>query len=172
MPDQVLRPVIRPATVSDCAAILNFIKELACYEKLEHLMVGTATDLERTLFCDTPHAKALIVEEAGTAVGFALYFYSYSTFLCRYGIYVEDLYIQETCRGKGYGKALLKHICEEAVKNNCGRVEWQCLDWNTPAIEFYLKLGATPMSDWTVYRLDRDKIEQVICMNTVPSIGF
>lgn len=159
MVKHVLQCTIRPAQASDCPVILTFITELARYEKLEHLMVGTIQDLQKTLFCENPRAKVLIVEEDQKPVGFSLYFYNYSTFLCRYGIYVEDLYIQESCRGKGYGKALLQHICEEAIHNNCGRVEWQCLDWNKPAINFYLNIGATPMSDWTVYRLDREAME-------------
>jgi GNAT superfamily N-acetyltransferase len=152
---------IRFAEERDCAAIVAFIKELALYEKLEHAAVVTEGDVRRTLFCANPRAEVLIAEEGGTEVGFALYFHNYSTFLGRYGIYIEDIYVREEARGKGIGKALLRHVCREAVKRDCGRVEWWCLDWNKPSIDFYINLGAEPMTDWTVYRLNREQIEKV-----------
>ena len=152
---------IRFAKSSDSELILTFIKELARYEQLEHEVVGTIEDIQQTLFSEKARAEVLIVEEGEKPVGFALFFQNYSTFLCRYGIYIEDLYIREDFRGKGYGKALLKRICQEAVKRKCGRVEWWCLDWNKSSVDFYLSLNAEPMSDWTVYRLNRKQIEEM-----------
>jgi GNAT superfamily N-acetyltransferase len=150
---------IRKAVITDSVLILDFIKALAAYEKMEDSVVGSVNDVENTLFNPNPCAEVIILEENGNPAGFALYFLNYSTFLCRYGIYVEDIYVHEAFRGKGYGKALLKHICALALERNCGRVEWWCLDWNKPSIDFYLSLGAEPMSDWTVYRLNRRDIE-------------
>lgn len=153
---------IRNAAKEDCQLILTFIKELAAYEKLEEAVVGTAEDIKATLFIDNPKAEAIILEVNGNPAGFALYFQNYSTFLCRYGIYIEDIYVRQQFRGAGYGKALLKYICNLAIERNCGRVEWWCLDWNKPSIDFYLGLGAEPMSDWTVYRLHRKQIEEIV----------
>jgi GNAT superfamily N-acetyltransferase len=152
---------IRKANIEDSQIILDFITELASYEELEHHVVGTIEDVQKTLFNDNPRAEVLILEDQNEPAGFALYFHNYSTFLCRYGIYIEDIYVREKYRGKGYGKKLLKAICKEAIKRDCGRVEWWCLDWNKPSIDFYLKLGAEPMSDWTVYRLGREQIENI-----------
>ena len=153
--------IIRKAEVKDCALILTFINELAAYEHLEDCVVGTAEQIQETLFTSNPRAEVLILEENGQPAGFALYFHNYSTFLCRYGIYIEDIYVREQYRGKGYGKQLLRHICSLALEKDCGRVEWWCLDWNKPSIDFYLNLGAEPMSDWTVYRLNRSEIETI-----------
>jgi GNAT superfamily N-acetyltransferase len=153
---------IRKANINDSAMLLTFIKELAAYEQLEDAVVGTVDHIKKTLFADNPKAEALILEENGEPAGFALYFHNYSTFLCRYGIYVEDIYVREKYRGKGYGKALLKHICKLAIERDCGRVEWWCLDWNKPSIDFYLSLDAEPMTDWTVYRLNRKEIEAMV----------
>ena len=150
---------IRSASPEDSGIVLEFIKELAAYEQLEDHVVGTTAHIHNTLFCDNPRAEVLILEDLGVPAGFALYFHNYSTFLCRYGIYIEDIYVRESFRGRGYGKALLKHICTLALKRDCGRVEWWCLDWNKPAIDFYLSLGAEQMSDWTVYRLNRPEIK-------------
>jgi len=149
---------IRPAERKDCPTILAFIKELAAYEKLEHCMVATMEDVEKILFGPNPKAEVLMLEEDGEAAGFALFFHNCSTFLGRYGIYIEDLYVREKFRGRGYGKTLLRHICTIAKDRDCGRVEWWCLDWNQPSIDFYLSLGAEPMSEWTVYRLNKEKI--------------
>lgn len=152
---------IRAANVNDCEIILTFIKELAAYENLSECVVGTLDDVKKTLFSPNPRAEVLIVEENGIPAGFALYFHNYSTFLCRYGIYIEDIYVREQFRGKGYGKKLLQQICTIALERNCGRVEWWCLDWNKSSIDFYLNLGAEPMSDWTVYRLNRAEMEAI-----------
>lgn len=152
---------IRKATPSDSQVILDFIKELAAYEQLADQVVATLENINTTLFCDNPRAEVLILEVEGKPAGFALFFHNYSTFLCKYGIYIEDIYVRDTYRGRGYGKALLKHICMLAQERDCGRVEWWCLDWNKPSIDFYLQLGAEPMSDWTVYRLNREQIEEI-----------
>lgn len=155
------RPYIRKANSHDSETILTFIKELARYEELEDRVVGTLEQIEKTLFCTDPRAEVLILEYDKKPAGFAIYLHNYSTFLCRYGIYVEDIYVREEYRGKGYGKALLKHICKIALERDCGRVEWWCLDWNKPSIDFYLSLGAEQMSDWTVYRLSKPEIEKM-----------
>lgn len=152
---------IRKANIHDSETILAFIKELASYEKLEDSVVGTVEQIQKTLFGTSPRAEVIILESDGTPAGFALYFHNYSTFLCRYGIYIEDIYVREQYRGKGYGKALLKHVCQLAIERDCGRVEWWCLDWNKPSIDFYLSLGAEPMSEWTVYRLNKTEIEHM-----------
>ncbi len=152
---------IRPATLNDASIILAFIKELAAYEKLDEHVVATHDDVINTFFCENPRVEAVILEENNEPVGSAIYFHNYSTFLCRHGIYIEDIYVREQHRGKGYGKALLKHICEIAHARNCGRVEWWCLDWNKPSIDFYLGLGAEAMTDWTVYRLDEHQLKKI-----------
>lgn len=153
--------VIRKANIQDSETILLFIKELASYEKLEDSVTGTVEQIQNTLFGANPRAEVIILESDGKAAGFAIFFHNYSTFLCRYGIYIEDIYIREQYRGKGYGKALLKHVCQLAIDRDCGRVEWWCLDWNKPSIDFYLSLGAEPMSEWTVYRLNKSEIEHM-----------
>ncbi len=153
---------IRKASREDSAIILNFIQELAAYEQLDHHVVATIDDIYKTLFCHDPKAEVLILDVNGQPAGFALFFHNYSTFLCKYGIYIEDIYVREAFRGYGYGKLLLKHICKVAKERDCGRVEWWCLDWNKPSIDFYQKLGAEPMSDWTVYRLDQKKIDEIV----------
>ena len=152
---------IRNAEKEDSALILQFIKELAEYEKMADLVVATVEDVEHTIFGPNPKAEVLIISEKNKPAGFALFFHNYSTFLCKYGIYIEDIYIREEYRGKGFGKALLQHICKLAITRDCGRVEWWCLDWNKSSIDFYLNLGAEPMSDWTVYRLDRKSIDKI-----------
>lgn len=146
--------IIRPAQKTDCEQILTFIRELAIYEKAEHEVLATVSDLENTLFCDSPKAHAVICYLGATPVGFALYFYNYSTWQGKYGLYLEDLYVAQEHRGLGAGKALLSHLASIAVENNCGRFEWSVLDWNTPAIEFYQSLGAKPKDEWIGYRLD------------------
>lgn len=152
---------IRKANISDNQIILDFIKELAAYEQLSDKVVATIDNIDTTLFCDNPKAEVLILEVDDQPAGFALFFHNYSTFLCKYGIYIEDIYVRETYRGGGHGKALLRHICMLAKERECGRVEWWCLDWNKSSIDFYLKLGAEPMSDWTVYRLNNEEIEML-----------
>lgn len=142
----------RYAGRDDVPLILRFVKELAEYEKLQDEVVADEKTLEEWLF-DRQKAEVIFALEDGKEVGYALFFHNFSTFLGRAGIYLEDLYIQPEYRGKGHGKGLLKKLASIAVERGCGRLEWSCLDWNRPSIDFYLSLGAQPMSDWTVYRL-------------------
>lgn len=144
---------IRKASPGDEARILGFIRELAVYEKLLHEVVADEAALANALFSDHPKVFALIAELDGEAAGFALYFFNFSTFLGRHGLYLEDLYVREDKRGRGLGKALLAALAKIAVDNDCGRMEWSVLDWNAPSIAFYRSLGAAPMDEWTVYRL-------------------
>ena len=142
----------RYAGRSDVPLILGFVKELAEYEKLQDEVVADEKTLEEWLF-DRQKAEVIFALEDGKEIGYALFFHNFSTFLGRAGIYLEDLYIQPEYRGRGHGKGLLKKLASIAVERGCGRLEWSCLDWNRPSIDFYLSLGAQPMSDWTVYRL-------------------
>lgn len=145
---------IRPAVKADTATILHFIRELAIYEKAEHEAKATEEHIHRTLFNEQPKAHAIICELDGEAIGFAVYFFSYSTWQGQYGIYLEDLYVSPAHRGVGAGKQLLIALAKIAVDNDCGRFEWSVLDWNQPAIDFYESLGAKPQSEWMKYRLD------------------
>lgn len=149
--------VIEHAQRADIPVILQLIQGLAAYEKLEGQVTARENDLERTLF-DQNCAHVLIARENGKAVGFALYFYNYSTFLGRPGLYLEDLFVRPECRGRGYGLALMKTLAGVALEKGCGRFEWSCLDDNEPALAFYRSLGARPMSEWTAQRLDEDQI--------------
>ena len=144
---------LRAAAASDVGAIIAFIRELAEYEKLAHEMIATEESLEATLFGDRPAAEVVLAEVSGKPVGFALFFTSYSTFLGRPGLYLEDLYVQPAHRGRGIGKALLQHVARLAYERDCGRLEWAVLDWNEPAIGFYEQMGARAMGDWTTYRV-------------------
>jgi GNAT superfamily N-acetyltransferase len=144
---------IRPARVEDCPLILQFIRELADYEKLLQEVVADVPALEESLFGEIRHAEVVFAEHGGQPVGFALFFHNYSTFLGRPGLYLEDLYIQPAMRGKGFGKTLLAYLAALALERNCGRLEWWVLDWNQPAKDFYQSLGAEPMDDWTVNRV-------------------
>jgi len=144
---------IRPAVREDTATILEFIRSLAQYEKLSHEVLATEDHLKKTLFGDHPYAEVLLGFELDTPVAFCLFFHNYSTFLGRPGIWLEDLYVHEAWRGKGYGKAMLSRLAQIAVERDCGRLEWSVLDWNTPAIRFYKALGAVAMDDWTTFRL-------------------
>ncbi|KAI9343761.1 N-acetyltransferase GCN5 [Zopfochytrium polystomum] len=150
---------IRAATVADVPTIFDFIKGLAIYEKLEREHVGTHADLTATLFGERPYAHVFIASlpEKGD-VGFCLYFFNYSTFLCKPGIYLEDLFVKEEARGLGVGKALLKHLAKEALRLGCGRLDWQALDWNTPAINFYLGIGAKSLDEWKSFRLTGENL--------------
>ena len=150
----------RPAERKDIPLILQFIKELADYEHMLDQVVADEALLESWLF-DKQKAEVIFAVEEGTEVGFALFFHNFSTFLGRAGIYLEDLYVKPEFRGKGYGKGLLKKLASIAVERGCGRLEWWCLDWNKPSIDFYLSLGAEPMSDWTVYRITGDTLTQL-----------
>ena len=148
----------RNAERKDTALILKFIKELADYEKMLDEVVADVPTLETWIF-DRGKAEVIFALENGKEVGFALFFHNFSTFLGRSGIYLEDLYVKPEHRGKGYGKAILKKLAAIAVERGCGRLEWWCLDWNKPSIDFYLSLGAEPMSDWTVYRIAGDTLK-------------
>ena len=152
---------IRAATETDTGLILSFIKDLAVYEKLSHEVVATEELLKKTLFEGRRVAEVLIADYQAEPAGFALFFYNFSTFLGRPGIYIEDLYIRPHLWGKGIGKSLLAYIAHLAKGRGCGRVEWRVLDWNQPAIEFYQSLGAKPMDEWTVYRLTGDALEEM-----------
>lgn len=142
----------RFAKRSDIPLILNFIRGLAEYEKMSDEVVADEKTLEEWIF-DKQKAEVIFALEGEKAVGFALFFHNFSTFLGRAGIYLEDLFVLPEYRGKGYGKALLKKLATIAVERGCGRLEWCCLDWNKPSIDFYLSLGAQPLSDWTTYRV-------------------
>lgn len=145
---------IRKATSDDITQIRQFILELAIYEKAEHEVEATEADLHNTLFGEGATAHCVICESSGQAIGFAVYFFNYSTWQGRNGLYLEDLYVSPSSRGQGAGKALLQHLAKIAVDNNCGRFEWSVLDWNKPAIDFYDSLGAKPKSEWLGYRMD------------------
>ena len=147
----------RFAVEQDTPLILNFIKELADYEHMLDQVVADEATLADQLF-QKKNAEVLFALENGREVGFALFFHNFSTFLGRSGLYLEDLYVRPDCRGKGYGKAILQKLASIAVERGCGRLEWWCLDWNKPSIDFYLSLGAEPLSDWTVYRLTGDTL--------------
>jgi len=148
----MLNHSFRYAEEKDCALILQFIRELASYEKMLDEVVATE-ELLKTWIFEKQKAEVIFALEDGIEVGFALFFHNFSTFLGRAGIYLEDLYVKPKYRGRGYGKGLLKKLAQIAVERGCGRLEWWCLDWNNPSIEFYLSLGAEPMEDWTVYRI-------------------
>jgi len=150
----------RYAERKDISLILHFIKELAAYEKMLDEVVATEELLEEWIF-DKEKAEVIFAVENGREVGFALFFHNFSTFLGRPGIYLEDLFVSPDYRGKGYGKAILKKLAGIAVERGCGRLEWSCLDWNKPSIDFYLSLGAEPMKDWTVYRAAGDTLKRL-----------
>lgn len=151
--------VIREAVRTDAPQILGFIKELAEYEKLSHEVVATVADIEQTVFAGDARAHCLIAEYEGQPAGFALYFFNYSTFLGKYGIYLEDLYVKPEFRGKKIGYRLLQKLAQIAVEKDCARVDWSVLDWNQPAIDFYNSIGAKPMDEWTVFRLTSDALD-------------
>ena len=146
--------LLREATPDDCPLILDFIRELAEYEKLLHEVVATPEILRESLFGEKAYANALIAEYESQPVGYCLYFHNFSTFTGRPGIYLEDLYVQPAMRGKGFGKCMLAYLANLAVAQNFTRVEWSVLDWNEPSIQFYRSIGAAPMDEWTVQRLD------------------
>ena len=152
---------IRPAAPHETALILSFIRDLAVYERLEHAVVATEADLKRTLFGPEAVAHALFACIEGEAVGFAIYFFNYSTFLGRAGLYLEDLFVRPAARNRGVGRFLLAHLAQVAVERGCGRLEWSVLDWNEPAIRFYRSLDAVPAEDWTTYRLTGDALARL-----------
>lgn len=148
----------RYAERKDVPLILKFIKELACYEKMSDEVVATEAILEDWLF-DRKRAEVIFALEGNSEVGFALFFHNFSTFLGRSGLYLEDLFVKPEYRGKGYGKGLLKTLAKIAVERECGRLEWVCLDWNKPSIDFYKSMGATPMDEWTIYRVTGKRLK-------------
>lgn len=149
---------IRFANENDTAIILGFIKALAEYEKMADEVVATPEILKEWIF-DKKKAEVIFAVENGKEVGFALFFHNFSTFLGRAGIYLEDLFVLPEYRGKGYGKALLKFLAKTTVERGCGRLEWVCLDWNKPSIDFYLSVGAKPLDDWTIYRMTGENLK-------------
>lgn len=149
---------IRPATRADVAIILQLIRDLATYERAPNEVTATEAGLAEVLFGQKPSAEVVLAFAGDNPVGFAVFFQNFSTWLGRPGIYLEDLFVKPEVRGRGYGRALLVHLAQIARDRNCGRMEWAVLDWNDPAIQFYRKLGAKPMDEWTVFRLARDGI--------------
>lgn len=157
---------IRPAKPGEAGLVLEFIRRLAAYERCSHDVVADEATLHHSLFVEHS-AEVLLAEAEGETVGFALYFYNFSTFVGRKGLYLEDLFILPEHRGKGYGKALLKHLAEVAVANNCGRMEWICLDWNAPALALYRSIGAVPMDEWTVQRLTEPALKRFATVDPI-----
>jgi GNAT superfamily N-acetyltransferase len=152
---------IRQANENDVPLILSFIKELAEYEKLSHEVIATEDSLLNTLFRNQPNAKVIIGEQDGEPLAFALYFYNYSTFLAKPGLYLEDLYVRAHARGNGIGQKMLSFLAYTAKQEGCGRFEWSVLDWNTDAIKFYHRLGAKPQDEWTVQRVTGEELEHL-----------
>ncbi|MYM40246.1 GNAT family N-acetyltransferase [Duganella qianjiadongensis] len=144
---------IRPATPADVVAIFGMIYELAVFEKLEHMVVATPDLLHNSLFCDRPVCEAIVGEVDGEVVTFALFFHNFSTFLCKKGLYLEDLYVKQASRGRGYGKQMLVALAKLAVERDCGRFEWSVLDWNTNAINLYQGMGAELLPEWRICRV-------------------
>lgn len=159
---------VRAATPADVRLIMRFIMELAIYEKAPHEVKATEQDILASLFAQNPKVFALICELDDEPVGFAVYFYNFSTWLGRHGIYLEDLYVSPDSRGRGCGKALLRHIAEIALAEGCGRFEWSVLDWNTPSIEFYERLGAKAQSEWMIYRTTGGELQALAKGTDVP----
>ena len=152
---------IRTTTEADVPVILSLIRELAEYERAPDAVVATEEGLREVLFGSKRAAEVLLARENGEAVGFAVYFFNFSTWLGRPGLYLEDLFVRPNLRGKGYGRALLERLARIAQERGCGRMEWAVLDWNDPAIQFYKRLGAEPMNEWTVFRLTREGIARL-----------
>ncbi len=150
----------RTAERKDTPLILQFIRDLAAYENMTDEVIADETMLEEWIF-DKKKAEVIFALEGEKEVGFALFFHNFSTFLGRAGIYLEDLFVQPEYRGRGYGKGLLKKLASIAVERGCGRLEWSCLDWNQPSIDFYLSLGAKPLADWTMYRVAGDTLKRL-----------
>ncbi len=152
---------IRPAAPADVPLILTFIRELATYEKLAHEVVATDADMHAALFGERPVIEAVIASLDGQPVGYALFFPTFSTFLGKPGLYLEDLYVRPAARGFGVGRKLLEHLARITVERGWGRLEWSVLDWNEPSIAFYKKMGAKPMDEWTVFRLAGEKLHSL-----------
>ena len=152
---------IREAVVTDCEAIISLITGLAVYEKMEDQMINTPQRMAKVLF-EEKAARAMVCEVNGTVVGYAIYFFSYSTFIGKKGIWLEDVYVMPEYRGSGIGKAFFKALGETALREDCMRLEWSVLNWNAPSIAFYEKLGSAALSDWHTRRLDRSGIENLV----------
>ncbi|WP_423196115.1 MULTISPECIES: GNAT family N-acetyltransferase [unclassified Cupriavidus] len=152
---------LRPATPADSATLFRLIAALAEYEKLTHLVEATPEKIEQALFGARPHAEAIVAEVDGKAVGFALFFHNFSTFLAKPGLYLEDLFVEPAWRGHGLGKAMLRYLAALAVARGCGRFEWSVLDWNEPSIRFYRAMGADVMPDWRICRVTGDALDQL-----------
>jgi len=153
--------LIRPATIADTDQILRFIRDLAIYENAEHEVLATPEHVHRTLFCKQPAVYGLMCMNGDQPLGFAVYFFNYSTWQGRHGLYLEDLYVSPDSRGQGAGKALLAHLARIAVERDCGRFEWSVLDWNAPSIAFYDSLGAEPQNEWIRYRLTGQALQDL-----------
>ena len=158
---------IRPACAADVSTILQLIRDLATYERAPNEVTATEKQLADVLFGEKPAAEVLLAFERDTPVGFAVFFHNFSTWLGRPGLYLEDLFVKPEKRGKGYGRALLVDLARIARDRGCGRMEWAVLDWNDPAIQFYRKLGAKPMEEWTVFRLTRDGIAELATSESI-----
>jgi GNAT superfamily N-acetyltransferase len=152
---------IRPAEPADVTAIFGMIFELAVFEKLEHMVVANEAMLHEALFCDQPTCEAIVGETDGEVVTFALFFHNFSTFLCKKGLYLEDLYVKQSMRGRGYGKQMLVALAQIAIERDCGRFEWSVLDWNASAISFYEGMGATIMPDWRICRVTGEALTEL-----------
>lgn len=150
---------IRKASREDVPLILDFIKLIAEYEKLSNEVVATVDSLTQAIFGEKSTVEVLLAYTNNIPSGYAVYFHNFSTFVGRKGIYLEDIFVKPEFRGKGIGKLLLKEIAREAVKNNCGRIEWAVLDWNTPTIEFYKSIGAKPMNEWILFRMNEEELK-------------
>jgi GNAT superfamily N-acetyltransferase len=149
---------IRPATRADVPVVMEFIRDLARYERLEHEVSASEAELGEALFGERPYAEVVFACSGGEPVGFALFFHNFSTFKGRPGIYLEDLFVRPQARGRGIGKRLLAHLAHTALERRCARLEWAVLDWNEPSIGFYRSLGAVPMDEWTIFRLTGDAL--------------
>jgi GNAT superfamily N-acetyltransferase len=152
---------IDAATDADVPVLLHLVRSLAEYEQLGHAVTATERDVRDTLFGPAPAAEAAIARVGHDAVGFAVWFFTYSTFLARPGLYLEDVFVVSEWRGRGIGRALLAHLARIAVARKCGRMEWSVLDWNEPAIRFYRALGARPLDEWTVFRVTGDALDRL-----------
>lgn len=150
---------IRPAIIDDAPLILTFVKELAAYEKAPHEVTATVENYKTTLFAENPFVHGLIIERQAIPIGFAVYFFNYSTWQGKPGLYLEDLYISPDYRSSGAGKALLRHLAKLALEKNCGRFEWTVLDWNKPAIQFYESIGARAQGEWIKYRMTGEALK-------------
>lgn len=157
---------LRPATLNDVPELFNLVQALAAYEKLSHAVSGSVELLSEHLFGQRRYAEAILAEIEGKAVGFALFFYNYSTFLTKPGIYLEDLFVLPAYRRQGIGKALLTYLAKRAIAEDCGRLEWSVLDWNQPAIDFYQQMGATVLPDWRICRVTGDDLSHLAARNT------